>query len=345
MRLRILNQHFSFNEARRLWRPAVRAMTPRRARNALALWRACRRRATRVPGLPAIMMVEVSSVCDMECPMCPANLHPSGRRTGLMDMELYRSIIDEVGDTVAIMTPWNFGEPLLHPQLPDMIEIAKRKGVLTALNTNARTLDRAKADALIDSGLDSLTISFDGAAKETYERFRGKGNFERVCHNARQLVARRAAKRSPTPLIILQFIVMRGNEHEIPAIEALAAQWGVDKLALKRFSYLEENGAAFRPSNPALAMPLQPPVSPCSRLWLSTTVLSDGRVTPCCGDLGFGYIMGTLTSGGGLADIWNGAAYRRMRALAARSMRSIPMCQTCPSHNFTARMFVERHDL
>jgi len=258
-----------------------------------------------------------------------------------MDVELYRGLTDEVGDRVGIMTPWNFGEPLLHPRLAEMIEIAKRRGVMVSLNTNALSLDREKADALIESGLDSITFSFDGATKETYERFRGEGNFERVSENVRQFVARRRAKKSRTPLTILQFIVMNGNEHEIPAIRGLARAWGTDKLALKRFTYLEENGSAFRPADSALAMPQRPVLSPCSRLWLSSTVLSDGRVTTCCGDLGFEHVMGTLGLDGGFADIWNGPAYRRMRRQARDSVRNFAMCHTCPSHGFRPQMFVE----
>ena len=287
------------------------------------------------------MMVEVCSACDMRCPMCPAVLHPGDRKVGLMDMELYRALIDEVGDYVGIMTPWNFGEPLLHPRLPEMVEMAKRRGILVSLNTNALSLDREKADTLIESGLDSITFSFDGATKETYERVRGEGNFERVSENVRQFVARRRARKSSTPLTILQFIVMSGNEHEIPAIRALARAWGMDKLALKRFTYLEENGSAFRPADSALAMPSRPVLSPCSRLWLSSTVLSDGRVTTCCGDLSFEHVMGTLGVDGGFSDIWNGPAYRRMRRQAKSSMRDFAMCHTCPSHGFRTQMFVK----
>lgn len=341
MRLRILNQHFHLSEAWRLRRAAWGLLSARRAVNAARVWAAWRSRAERVPGLPPVMMIEVSSACDMRCPMCPATLHPSGRRTGLMDVELYRAIMDEVGRDLAVMTPWNFGEPLLHPRLPEMIEIAKAKGVLVGLNTNALSLDRDRADALIRSGVDSVALSIDGATRETYERFRGEGNFERVCANAAQFVERRRALRSPTPLITLQFIVMRENEHEVPAIQRLAEKWGVDKVALKRFTYLEDNGERFRPADARLSMSRQTMREPCSRLWLSTTILSDGRVTTCCGDLGFDHVMGTLGGGTSVADVWNGEAYRAMRRLAKRGMQSVAMCRTCPSYNFSPGMFLD----
>ena len=341
MPIRILNQRFSLTETWRLHASAWRAASARRGVNALRAWGAWRRRAEIVSALPPIMMVEVCSACDMRCPMCPAVLHPSGRKVGLMDVELYRALIDEVGDYVGIVTPWNFGEPLLHPRLAEMIEMAKRRGILVSLNTNALSLDREKADALIASGLDCITFSFDGATRETYEHLRGGGNLERVSENVRRFMARRRTMRSGTPLTILQFIVMRENEREIPAIRALAQTCGVDKLALKRFTYLEENGSPFRPTNSALAMPQRPVLSPCSRLWLSSTVLSDGRVTTCCGDLGFEHVMGTLDVDGGFSDIWNGPAYQRMRRQARSSMRDFAMCHTCPSHGFRPQMFVE----
>ena len=65
------------------------------------------------------------------------------------------------------------GEPLLHPQLCEIIRHAKEQGIVDVIiNTNATHLDDSYAEKLLNSGLDYIIFSFDGGTKETYEKNR-----------------------------------------------------------------------------------------------------------------------------------------------------------------------------
>ena len=83
------------------------------------------------------------------------------------------------------------------------------------------------------SGIDTLIVSVDGATQETYEHYRAGGSLEKVKQGIRNLAAAKKRLRRKTPFIYIQFLVMRHNEHEIPAMEQLARELEVDKLLRK----------------------------------------------------------------------------------------------------------------
>ena len=61
-----------------------------------------------------------------------------------------------------------------------MIRITREAGIRTGMSTNATLLDDKRADMLFDSGLDYLILAFDGATKETYQKYRVGAEFERT---------------------------------------------------------------------------------------------------------------------------------------------------------------------
>ena len=62
---------------------------------------------------------------------------------------------------------------MLNPALPEIIDYAKKNGVLeTIINTNATKLNLEMSKKIIDSGLDLMIYSFDGGSKKSYEKMR-----------------------------------------------------------------------------------------------------------------------------------------------------------------------------
>src|SRR3989344_5215186 len=103
---------------------------------------------------------------------------------GYMDWNLFKKIIDEASEYKPTFSSVKFnyrGETLLAKNLPEMIKYSKDKGVLDVqFNTNGSLLTEDLARKLIDSGLDGIIFSVDGANKETYEKIRRLGNYDNV---------------------------------------------------------------------------------------------------------------------------------------------------------------------
>ena len=140
------------------------------------------------PGsFPLHLDIEVTSACNLKCPFCATTY--SKFENGFMKWETVKKILDEAGDNGLYACKFNFrGEPLLHKEIGRFISYAKKKGIIDVFfNTNAVLLTEDMAKMLIDSGLDRLTVSFEGFEKTLYERNRAGAKFEEVVANVERL--------------------------------------------------------------------------------------------------------------------------------------------------------------
>ena len=90
--------------------------------------------------MPLHMQFELASVCDLRCPVCPAGRREVARDVSFMAPELFASVMAEVGPYLLTSSLWGWGEPLLHPQLDEILRIAERFPVANLLSTNGQRL-------------------------------------------------------------------------------------------------------------------------------------------------------------------------------------------------------------
>ncbi len=318
MKVALLNQKFSIPEIWKFKTQALRILLDRKkVSNYLRIKREYAQRRLYLRARPLILMVEASSCCDMSCPMCPVVMEGTVREKGNMDFSGFKKLMREIGETTAAICFWNFGEPLLNQDIFPIIAEAKKYGIFTAISTNLLSLkSRERQLALLESGLDYLIISFDGASEATYEKFRGKGNFTPVLNNLKGILALKREKRRKFPFINLQFVVMKGNEHEVGLIKQMSRELGVDKLSLKKFTYIGKNAQDYLPRNQEYVLGKHKDairMEKCSRLWESAVISWDGELIPCCGDLRFQYKFGNVFRDGGFGKLWNSPGYQNLR--------------------------------
>jgi radical SAM protein with 4Fe4S-binding SPASM domain len=190
-----------------------------------------------VPPLPPHRQLEITSACNLRCVMCLVRYRPPvNKLAGAMTWELFAQIVDDVPE-LRRLTLQGLGEPLLSPHLLPMIRTAADRGITVGFNTNATLLNRRRADELVDSGVDWLHVSLDGARAEAYEAVRDGAHFDTVVDNLAGLVrAKRAAGRSK-PWIRVVFVAMRDNVAELPELVTLLGDLGVDELHVQNLSH------------------------------------------------------------------------------------------------------------
>ncbi len=133
-----------------------------------------------------IYSIDVSGTCNLRCPTCPVgNFSEANRPKGFMDLELFRRILEKIQRERVAPNPkvwlYNWGEPLLHPRLPEMIALLKQSGIYVMLSTNLNI--KKNLEAVIRSGPDELKISLSGFAQAFYSKTHVKGNIELVKQN------------------------------------------------------------------------------------------------------------------------------------------------------------------
>lgn len=321
----------------------------RKAINWILLETSLRFHSARPWGLPTHLQIEPSSICNLRCPACRV-ASGLGRRGGLMDLALFKKIIDETHESVFLISLWGWGEPFLNPHIFEMIAYAKSRGIQLICSTNGHFLKRpGQAERLVDSGLDVLIVAVDGAVQDTYALYRRPGRLKDVLEGIRRLADHKRDRKSPTPRINVRMVVMRQNEGEIPAMIELARSCGADILSLKTMNPLSENpysldrtphcdhGNPFIPKDPRhrrfaytgdRMTRIRLKKNPCKRLWNNPKILDDGTVCTCTCDVAGKLRMGDLRRQA-LKHIWEAKPYRSVRLAFRRDWESMLPCCTC----------------
>src|ERR1044071_3329760 len=141
-----------------------------------------------IHNFPVAAFMEPPSFCNLHCPACPTGNGLDLRPTVSIKEDLFRAAIDEMGDYLFMLIMYNWGEPLLHKRTPEMIQYAKQKEIVISLSTNLSIrLSDDYLERLVKSGLDTLTVSLDGATQETYVKYRRNGNLALVQENLKRI--------------------------------------------------------------------------------------------------------------------------------------------------------------
>ena len=98
--------------------------------------------------------LEITNICNRSCSFCPGTKRPLRRMT----CEEFDILTDKLVGVTEYLYLHVMGEPLTHPDLIELIRIAKVKGFRVAITTNG-TLIRRLADELISSGVYKVNIS------------------------------------------------------------------------------------------------------------------------------------------------------------------------------------------
>ncbi len=280
------------------------------------------------PPFPRRINIETTSVCNLDCLMCPTQ--SKARADGTMSMALFERAADEIarhGADIVWLHAW--GEPLVDRFLFERIAYITRYPSIrnVVLSTNATLLREEKARRLAESSLDTVVFSLDGVTAETYEAIRRGARFAHVMENVRRFLEIRKAQGGRGPRVVFQIIAMRETAREI---EAFREYWRPylgpgDYIHVKSFNTwagktedrgFPECGLDFR--------------IPCTAfLWDALTILWNGDVVPCCFDVDGVLIIGRFGEQT-LEEIWNGPALAELRRRHRRlDFRSLPLCAAC----------------
>lgn len=338
----------------------------RQAANLLLSRLEARRRAPRPWSYPIALQLEPTIRCQLACPLCPGRrvnaagaATPVGAATpdgadpapapgaGLMPFAAYERLLAEVGPRLLAIAFWQWGEPLLHPRLPDMVELAARRGILTLCSTNGQTDPEAgRLGDLCAAGLDMLIVSLDGAGEEAYRSFRAGGSLAAARCFLAAAVRARDERGAGRPLVNVRVIATRDSEGEIDGVRALARETGADLFSIKSVS-IYDSGDPEHPSLPAdrrlrslqyrdreaVAAYAEAP-NLCLKPWAWPMLRHDGALHLCECDHGLAHPLGNVFATGSFARVWRGERARALRAAFPAGGRvGLDFCRRCRYKN------------
>jgi sulfatase maturation enzyme AslB (radical SAM superfamily) len=281
----------------------------------------------RAPRLPDIVQIESTNLCNAKCVFCPRDeMH---RRQGVMDLDLFKKIVDECAALgITHVRVHNYGEPFLDKQLVEKVRYAKEKGIAeVGMISNGSLITEPIARGMIEAGLDAINISVDAAGKDVFERTRVNLDYDTVIGNIRTLARLRQESGRTHPKLILSF-VRQGNTADE---QAFIDEWSqvADKVHITDL----HNWAGTLNTESDVRYP-------CYRVWLTFTVLWDGRVSLCCADFDGRHVLGDLRTST-IAQVWNSPAYRAVRRQHLES-GGPEICRSCDLPKKDSPLWIKR---
>ncbi|WP_155593532.1 radical SAM/SPASM domain-containing protein [Lysinibacillus cavernae] len=231
--------------------------------------------------------IEITSVCNLACSFCP----PTARAKGLIKVEQFNKILDEIRPHTKYIYLHVKGEPLLHPRIDQLLDAAYEKGFKVNITTNGTLIKKNREKILGKPALRQINFSlhsFDGhEGSENREKYLGDIlDFVRESKEYNTIISYRlwnlqkdqvsdiAARRNRETLDILE------NEYNLDfRIEEKVEPGKGVKIA--PHVYLNQDHE-FR--WPSLLEPEDEGKGFCHALRSQAAILVDGTVVPCCLD-------------------------------------------------------------
>ncbi|SDC91749.1 radical SAM protein [Williamwhitmania taraxaci] len=284
---------------------------------------------------PSFLTVEPVCGCNLQCPECPVGTNELVRPRGQISLETVDSIIEHLGTKAIWVNLYFQGEPLLHPNLPEIVAHFSKRKIFTSISTNGLLLTAEMVDGLLEAKLKEIIFSIDGASEEEYLAYRKGGSFSKVVGNIQMVAAKRKAMGLLFPRIVFQSLITSANEGNLKNIRRFAKSVGADAVELKTLNLshaadsnnlLPSKSKFSRYSNLGKK---QSRLS-CFRLWSNTVIAWDGRMALCCMDKEVDAICGEVFSYP--INSWNSVQLNGIRARLLTGVDIPRICSRCSLH-------------
>ena len=283
---------------------------------------------------PSQLLVDVAEYCNLACIHCPhstfkTSQHYSGAK---IDPLLNVRLVDEVrmhgkGITQYIRYASN-GEPMIHPQIYEMLKYAVDKsGTKITLTTNGTLLNEKNIERLLETGVDVVDISIDAFSAETYSRVRINGDLTVTAGNTINLI-RESKKVGGKTKIVVSYVELPENKHETDDFEKFWNHNGADYIVIRRLHSCSgaKKDLAEQKRNDNNSITRRPCLYPWERIVLNPK----GWLDFCPSDWveGSRIIEYKDTT---IKEIWNGEFYRDLRnAHLKNDYLAHKFCGQCP---------------
>ncbi|MBN2483451.1 MAG: radical SAM protein [Candidatus Omnitrophica bacterium] len=280
-----------------------------------------------VPRFPLHVDFEISSLCNLQCPMC-YRPHRTDSNDGFMDLNAYKQGVDECAkfDLYSIRLSWR-GEPTMHSDLVEMVRYAKEKGIKeVSFITNGFKLDEKLSHDLVTAGIDYFSVSIDGVG-EKYNEIRYPSRFDEMVKRLKNMRELRDTIGGGYPRIRINSI------------------WSAIKDTKQDYYNTFSPIVDFITVNPDYDHSLKDtgidPDHVCQYLYQRLTVMWDGTVPLCICDKSKEVVLGKLGIDS-LYDIWHSSLLNKMRDLQKQGrIREIVPCTKC-QRSLTAQIGNQR---
>ena len=314
-----------------------------------------------INSFPLVAKIEVTNRCNLSCIMCRDQ--NDSRKLKNLDVNIFHKL-EPVFPYLLSAYLYGVGEVLTYPHASELFHSLLKYEINVGFITNGVLITEALARDWVENGLYKLSVSIDGAHKETYEKIRRGASFEKVLNNISQVRDLKKKLGVDRPIITFNFVSMKDTLPELPEYIKLAKEYGADEVIVNDlivfFDEMKDQAVPYsdplcyenfeearkKANEVGLKLALPAPYSfsrrkteekqtivnkdsqcimnPCTEPWSGFWLTADGIVTPCCY---WDIPMGDLKKASFL-EIWNNEKYQHLRETVNTDKRSLH-CRHC----------------
>lgn len=277
-------------------------------------------RLQKIRNYPLQVDLELSSTCNLSCPMCftQTAVFKSSVQRCFMDDQLFKKIIDEIVGHVPSVRLSLRGEATLHPHFVELLSYAKSCGIPeVSFLTNGSTMTPELFEKIMHAGADWIIFSIDGL-DSTYESIRRPMQFEKTLEMIRTINGIKRAHDHLKPVVKVQTLwpAIRTNPEKFydtfsPYSDLVAFNPLIDYLSNDADIVFEEEFI-------------------CSQLYQRVLIGADGKGLLCSNDEMCSESPGDANFQT-IHEIWHGDKMTAIRNihLCSRGFMDVPVCRHC----------------
>lgn len=250
---------------------------------------------------PYMLFIDPCNACNFKCDFCApqaAENKPLYKRM-CMDMNLYKQIIDGVAKfprPLKILRLYTMGEPLIHPDFPEMVSYAKSKGISEYIETvtNGSLLNPDLNQKLADCGIDRIRISIEGIDSETYQKVCNANlKMEALVENIKDLYMKTRGKvEIYVKTVDVSVDTAEKKEKFYQMFEHISDKMFIENIGPIWPDFDELDEKYDYSGQKLMGGMMKDCLKCCPVIFYGMVVNPDGDVTPCCADWERGYIYG-----------------------------------------------------
>lgn len=276
--------------------------------------------------------IQLNNFCNLRCKWC-SFVNPKKKQ--IMSNELLINLFDEIMEDdrfrIKEINLWNAGEPLLHPNFIDIMEIIssykQKYGNFPRIKilTNTMVLNEKLSKKIIKIGaIDYIGFSIDGGSKEEHEKIRVGGNFNIAKKNIQKFLRLNKGKIETMINCV------------IPLNKPLNTEWMsedfrnlLNSVDFFKLNYPDNNGGVIFIKYPSNFKFNKTNKRVCLAMLQGLVVLQNGDVLFCCNDFNGDYFLGNLYQKS-LFEICNSKKRKDLVKTFLKGERNqIPLCKIC----------------
>ena len=123
-------------------------------------------------GMPVSYSIEPTNHCNLKCPECPSGLGTLTRPLGLLKLDDFKNLVNQIGSTGFYIQLFFQGEPFINKQLPLMIKYAQENKIYVSISTNGHFINENNVVSILENAPDKLIFSIDGLDEKSYQNYR-----------------------------------------------------------------------------------------------------------------------------------------------------------------------------